>query len=132
MGFSYNHGVVTPMKGPVLVAFRLSGMNVASCTIEDQCKAGFVASAAIATGVITVQLAAPYPPAIVACTTSYSSLSATADIITARPRLNGYNATTGQLTIDLSNDNETATPAAAAPAAADELNVIAVFRRYTA
>lgn len=132
MGYSYNHGIVTPMKGPSLVAFRLTGMNTSPCVIEDQCRAGFVRSATIASGVVTVQLELPYPPAIVTCNPSYSSASATTDIITARPRVNGYNATTGVLLIDLSNDNETATPAAAAPAAADELNVVVFFRRYTA
>jgi hypothetical protein len=132
MGHQYNHGLVTSMKGPAIEAFRLTGMNVAACTIEDQCKSGLVASAAILTGVVTVQFSLPYPPAIVACTVSYSSLSALDDIITARPRLNGYNAATGQLIIDLSNDDDVTSPAAATPAASDELNVIAVFRRYTA
>lgn len=128
---SYNHGVVTSMKGPAIEAFRITGMHTSPCTVADQCKANLVASVTIATGVVTVQLNQPYPPALVACFTQYGSASATEDIITARPREAGYTASTGVLLIDLSNDDDVADPVAASPAAADELHVMAIFRRYT-
>lgn len=128
---SYNHGIVTSMKGPAIEAFRVTGMNASPCTVADQCKANLVSAVTIAAGVVTVQLNQPYPPAVVACFTQYGSASATDDIIVARPREAGYTASTGQLVIDLSNDDDVAEPVAASPGAADELHVMVVFRRYT-
>jgi hypothetical protein len=131
MGHSYNHGLVTSMKGAAFEAIRITGMNTSPCTISEQCASGFVSSATIAAGVVTLQFAAPYPPKMVVCIPGYSSDDAVTDIITARVDSGSYNATTGQLVINLSNDDDAGAPIAASPAAADELHLFMVFKRYT-
>lgn len=130
MGHSYNHGMVTSMKGPAIEAFRVSAMNTSPCTIEEQCAAGVVSAVTISSGLVTVQLVAPYPPKLVICIPDYTGTSTTTDIISARYVENSYNATTGQFKIALSNDDDSGAPIAASPAAADELHVLCVFRRY--
>ena len=128
---SLNHGLTTAMKGVEIEAFRVGDMNSSPCTVDDQAKSNLVSAVTISSGVVTVQFTKPYPPALVACLTQYGSASATDDIITARPREAGYDATDGTLTIDLSNDDDSGAPAAASPGADDELHVLCVFRRYT-
>jgi hypothetical protein len=126
---SYNHGLVTSGKGVALESFRITAMNTSPCTVEEQFDANLVASVTISTGVVTVQFNKPYPPKCTA-TAGYSSASATDDIVTARVRKAGYSATAGTLIIDLSNDDDAGDPAAASPAADDELTVHCAFTRY--
>jgi hypothetical protein len=130
MGHSYNHGMVTSMKGPAFEAFRVSAMDASPCTIEEQCASGVVSAVTIASGLVTVQLVAPYPPKLVICQPTYTGTSTTTDIITARYVENSYDATAGTLQIALSNDDDSGAPAAASPAADDELHVFCIFRRY--
>lgn len=131
MGHSYNHGMVTSGKGMAFEACKITVMNTANCTIDEQASSGFVESAAIASGLVTVQLAGPYPPRLVACIPAYSGASTTADIVTARYVDNSYDATNGTLQIALSNDDDSGAPAAGSPGATDELHLLMVFCRYT-
>lgn len=128
---AYNHGLVTSMKGPAIEAVRITGLNSSPCTIAEQCRSNFVLSATIASGVVTIQLNLPYPPALIGCWPAVSSDDATTDIITARYDAASYNATAGTLVINLSNDDDAGAPAAASPSATDELHVLMLFRRYT-
>lgn len=130
MGHSYNHGLVTSMKGAAFEAVRVSGMNTANCTIEEQGASGLFSAVTIASGLLTFQMRGPYPPKLIVCIPAYSGTSTTTDIITARYVENSYNATTGQFQIALSNDDDSGAPAAASPAAADELHVFLVMGRY--
>lgn len=129
MGHSYNHGLVTSMKGPALEAVRITGMNTSPCTIQEQGAAGLVASATIAAGIVTVQLALPYPPKLIICHPYVSGSNATQAVIYARFVQGSYNATTGQFQVALSNAPGP-TPTAATPAAADELHLLLIFKRY--
>lgn len=132
MGHSYNHGLVTSLKGAAFEAVRFTAMNASPITIEEQCGSGLVASATIASGLVTVQLAMPYPPGVVVVIPAYTGTSPTTDIISARYVENSYSASTGQFQIALSNDDDAGAPVAASPAATDELHIAMVFRRYTA
>jgi len=131
MGHSYNHGLVTSTKGAAIEICRVTGMNTSPCTIEEQLGSGVVSSVTISSGLVTVQLAAPYPPRLGVCIPGYTGATTTTDIISARYVQNSYNATTGQFTVALSNDDDSGAPAAASPAAAEELHLLMVFGRYS-
>lgn len=131
MGHSYNHGLVTSGKGLTIEAVRITDLDTADCTVDEQASSGFVASAAIATGIVTVQLAGPYPPRMVVCIPKISTATATEDIITARYVEDSYDADAGTFEIALSNDDDSGAPAAASPTADNELHVIMMFCRYT-
>src|SRR5262245_51368288 len=127
---SYNHGIVTSAKGLALESVTITGMDSASCTVDEEFNSNLVDSVSIASGVVTIQLNMPYPPRCTAIV-GYSSAAATTDIITPRVKTDGYNATTGQLVVNLSNDDDSGAPAAASPGAADELTVFLMCGRYT-
>lgn len=131
MGYSYNHGLVTAMKGAAIQAARITGLNSSPCTVAEQANAGFISSATISSGVVTLQLEAPYPPGLVIALAQVSSDDATTDIITARVDAGGYDATAGTLIINLSDDDDSGAPIAASPSSTDELHVLMVFKRYT-
>lgn len=130
MGHSYNHGLVTSMKGAAIEAVRIVGMDDATPSVDEGCGAGLVDSVALAAGVVTVQLAAPYPPKLIVCIPSYSAAAATTDIITARYVTDSYDETAGTFQIALSNDDDAGAPIAASPGATDELHLLLVFGRY--
>lgn len=132
MGHSYNHGLVTSMKGAAIEAVRITDLDSASNTIAEQSASGFVASSAIDTGVVTVQLAAPYPPRLVVCIPKMSGASATEDILTARYVEDSYDADAGTFEIAISNDDDSGAPIAGSPSSANELHVLMMFCRYTA
>lgn len=129
MGHAYNHGLVTSMKGAAIESARITGMNTANCTIAEQCAAGVIKSVAIAAGVVTVTLNGPYPPKLVTVLPSYSVASPSGAYIFARYIHGSYNATAGTFRVAVSSTP--ATPAAASPAAADELHLVMIFKRYT-
>ena len=131
MGHSYNHGLVTSMKGATIEAVRITDLNTADNTIAEQSASGFVESSAIATGLVTVQLAAPYPPRLVVCIPKLSGASTTASLLEARYVDDSYDATAGTLQIAISDDDDSGAPAAGSPGATDELHVIMMFCRYT-
>ncbi len=132
MGHSYNHGLVTSMKGAAIEAFRVTDMDSSPCTVAEQCASGLVSSVTISSGLVTVQLAAPYPPRLVICQPTYSGTTTTTDIITARYVEDSYDPDAGTFDIALSNDDDSGAPAAGSPAAADELHVLLIMRRYSA
>lgn len=137
MGHSYNHGLVTSMKGAALEAIRITGLNgapgaSATVTIAEQCGAGLVSSVLhTATGTYTLQLSQPYPPKVVIVSPEMSNADGTTDILTAAYKSNSYNATTGQLVIVVMNDDDSGAPVLADGGATDELHVFMIFRRYT-
>lgn len=135
MGFSYNHGMVTPMKGAVLHAARITGLNVANgsdCTIDEQLGAGFIDSVEHdAAGVYIVKLAAPWPPKVVIALAEIVHPTNTTDLLHARADAAGYDSATGWLTINVSNDDDSGAPVAADGGATDELHLLMVFGRYT-
>jgi hypothetical protein len=131
MGHSYNHGLVTSMKGAAIEAVRIVDLDEAlGATIVEQSAAGFVASAVADTGIVTVQLAAPYPPRLVVCIPKMSTANATTDIITASYVEDSYDSEAGTFEVALMNDDDSGAPAAASPAATDELHILMVFCRY--
>lgn len=132
MGHSYNHGMVTSGKGMAFEAVRIVGMDTSPCTVDEQASSGLVDSVTISSGLVTVQLAGPYPPRLVACIPAYSTASTTTDIITASYVTDSYDADAGTLQIALSNDDDSGAPIAASPGATDELHLLMVFCRYTA
>jgi hypothetical protein len=132
MGYSYNHGLVTPMKGPAIVSAKVTGLDGATQTIADQCRAGFYTAVTKgATGVYTFQLSLPYPPALVACHPSISNADGITDIRIPAYKTGSYNATTGQFIVLVMNDDDVGAPVLADGSATDELHVTCVFRRYT-
>lgn len=131
MGHSYNHGLVTSMKGAAIEAVRITGLDSADNTIADQSAAGFVASSAIDTGIVTVQLAAPYPPRLVVCLPKLSRADATEDILTASYVEDSYDPDAGTFDIAISNDDDSGAPIAGSPTATNELHVLMIFCRYT-
>jgi hypothetical protein len=131
MGHSYNHGMVTSMKGAAIEAVRITNLDAADNDIADQSASGLVASSAISSGLVTVQLAAPYPPRLVVCIPSLSGVSTTTDLGFARYVDDSYDADAGTFEIALSNDDDAGAPAALSPSATLELHILMVFCRYT-
>src|SRR5512138_2307498 len=131
MGHAYNNGLHTSSKGFTVDAVRVTGLTVglgSLCTIAEDCKSGLIQSVThTATGVYTFQLSVPYPPKVVNINPKLSAAAANSAVLTARYQNASYNATTGQFIVNVTN----ATPAAADPAAADELHVEMNFNRYT-
>ena len=139
MSYSYNHGLVTPMKGAVIAAVKITELEVgaggtaigADCVIK-QAGAGFVSSVEHdATGVYIIKLAAPYPPALLFCDPRISAAATTTDILTARYDSGSYDPATGWLTINVSDDDDSGAPIAADGLDTDELHVLMVFTRYS-
>jgi hypothetical protein len=134
MGYSYNHGLVTPNKGIALVAARVSDLHVSTgenCTLDED-GSGFInAVEHDASGVYIVKLKGPYPPRLVAGFVQLSAAATTTDLLTARLDSGSYDADTGWLTINVSNDDDSGAPLAADGLETDELHLILVFARYT-
>lgn len=131
MGHIFGYGMNTASKGITVDGVRVTGLTVATgqlCTIAEDAKAGLVASVThTATGVYTVQLTTPFPPKVVGIRVQLSCAAANSAILIARYQDASYNATTGQFIINVTN----ATPAAADPAATNELMIEMLFNRYT-
>ena len=132
MGHSYNNGLHTTSKGITYDAVRVTGLNTTPCTIAEDCKSGLISGVTRGvTGEYVFQLTAPFPPKIVACIPHISGTSTTTDLLHARYKDASYNATTGQFTILVSDDDDSGAPIAANGAAANELMVLMAFNRYT-
>lgn len=135
MGYSYNHGLVTPMKGAAILAATVTGLNVANgsnCTIAEDCSAGMISSVEHdAAGVYIVKFAAPYPAKVIAGFADIAHATGTTDLLEARLDAAGYNSTTGWLTINVSNDDDVGAPVAGDGAASDELHLFLVVGRYS-
>ncbi len=135
MGYSYNHGLVTPMKGAVIFAARIKDLDEADgddCTVADQGSAGYISSVEHdATGVYIIKLAAPYPPRLIACFPQISSAGATDDLRFARYDVDGYDEETGWITIHVTNDDDAGAGVAADGSATDELHVMLIMARYS-
>lgn len=128
MGHSYNNGLHTSSKGITIDAVRVTGLNLATCVIAEDCKSGLVSGVTKGTtGVYTFQLTLPYPPKMVVIDPRLTSTNGATAILTPRYREGSYNPTTGQFIIDVSN----ATPAAADASATAEMHVTMMFNRYT-
>jgi hypothetical protein len=136
---SYNHGLVTSTKGLAIEAAKITTLDVAAgsgsthyCTIAEQGNSNLIASVEhTSTGVYTVTLNKPYPPALVLCIPAISSTSATTDLIHARYTDASYNSTTGTFTIQLINDDDSGAGVEVAGGSANELHLLMMFRRYT-
>lgn len=131
MGHSYNHGLVTSMKGVALEAVKITRLDQATCTISDQAGSGLFKSATISSGVVTITLNGPIPPKLLVCLPAVSAPNATTDLIHPRYIDNSYNATAGTFTIALSDDDDSGAPIAASPGSTIELHLFCVFKRYT-
>jgi hypothetical protein len=131
MGHSYNHGLVTSMKGATIEAVRITDLDAADNVVAEQSASGLVASSAIASGLVTVQLAAPYPPRLVVCLPALSGATTTTDLAFARYVDDSYDADAGTFQIALSNDDDTGAPLALSPSATVELHILMIFCRYT-
>jgi hypothetical protein len=129
MGNSLNHGLTTSAKGMSIQSVRITGLNVASPTVAEDCRSGIISSISkTGTGVYQIQLATPWAPRLIACLCDLSTANGAGALLRARYRQASYNSTTGQFIIDISS----AVPAAADGGAADELHLIMTFRRYGA
>lgn len=132
MGHSYNNGLHTTSKGITVDAIRITGLNTTPCTIAEDCKSGLVSGVTRAvTGEYVLQLTAPFPPKLVICQPQMSGTTTTTDLLHARYKESSYNATTGQLTILVSDDDDVTTPIAANGSATNELHVFMMFNRYS-
>lgn len=132
MGHSYNNGLHTSSKGITYDAVRITGLNTTPCTIAEDCKSGLVASVTKAvTGTVVLQLSQPYPPKIVICLPNVSNADGTTDLLFAKYKTGGYDATAGTVTIFLENDDDSGAPVLADGSASDELHVLMAFNRYT-
>lgn len=132
MGHSYNNGLHTTSKGITYDAVRVTGLNTTPCTIAEDCKSGLISGVTKAvTGEYVFQLTAPYPPKLVICHPLLSGTSTITDLLFARYKDASYNATTGQFTVLVSNDDDAGAPIAADALAANELHVLMAFNRYT-
>lgn len=131
MGFAYNYGLLTPMKGVAVTALKLTVLDVATgsnVTIAEDGNAGMVASVEHdATGVYIFQMAAPYPVSMIACIPMISNADGTTDLRFATYDSATYSATTGLFTVNVSNDDDSGAPVLADPAATDEMHVILFF-----
>lgn len=136
---SYNHGLVTSTKGLAIEAAKITALDVAAgtgsthyCTVAEQGNSNLIAHVEhTSTGIYTVQLNLPYPPALVICIPSISSTSATTDLIHARYTDGSYSATAGTFEIELINDDDSGAGVAVAGGSANELHLLMMFRRYT-
>ena len=133
MGHSYNNGLHTSSKGITVDAVRIVGLNGTTPTVEEDCKSGLVASVSKAvTGTVILQLSVPYPPKNVIAIASMSNLNGTTDLVHAQVKQDGYDATTGRLTIYLMNDDDSGAPVLVdGPTATAELHVLMMYNRYT-
>jgi hypothetical protein len=132
MGHAYNNGLHTTSKGITYDAVRITGLNTSPCTVAEDCKSGLVSSVTKAVaGTVVLQLSAPYPPKLVTCIPQVSNANGTTDLLFAKYKTGGYDATTGQLTIFLCNDDDAGAPVLADGSATDELHVLLAFNRYT-
>lgn len=132
MGHSYNNGLHTTSKGITIDAIRVMGLNTTPCTIVEDCKSGLISGVTKpSTGTYVFQLTAPYPPKLVICQPTVSGASPTADIIHPQYKDASYNATTGQFTIELMNDDDVTVPVAVDGLVTTELHVLMMFNRYT-
>lgn len=135
MGYSYNHGMVTPMKGCAFLALQLTDLDVAGgedVTIAEDGNAGMVASVEHdATGIYIFQMAAPYPPTLIACFPVISNADGATDLRFATYESGSYDAATGQFIVNVSDDDDTTAPVLADPAATDEMHVLLVFGLLT-
>lgn len=136
MGYSYNHGMVTPLKGVAIAACKVTGLDVtpgvaAACTVV-QANAGFVLSVIHgATGIYTFTLNAPYPPHILLCHPQISNANGTTDIVIPAYKSASYVPATGVFVINLMNDDDSGAPVLVAGGATDELDVLLMFTRYS-
>lgn len=136
MGHSYNHGLVTSSKGLAIEFIKVTGLNVApgvsaTCTVDDGDSGLILSCIHGATGVYTFTLKKPYPPKMLAVIPVISSTSATTDLIHARWTDANYSATAGTFEVHLINDDDSGAGVAVAGGAANVLNLILVFNRYT-
>jgi len=132
MGHSYNNGLHTSSKGITVDAVRVTALNTTPCTIAEDCKSGLITGVTRAvTGQYVFQLSAPFPPKLVVCLPAISGTSTTTDLLHARYLENSYNATTGQFTVLLSDDDDVTAPIAANGSATNELHVFLMFNRYS-
>jgi hypothetical protein len=132
MGHSYNNGLHTTSKGFTVDAVRITGLNVATQTIAEDCKSGLIAGCTKGvTGVYVLQLSRPYPPKIVICQPTLSNADGVTDLRFATYDTGGYNATAGTITIRVSDDDDNGAPVLADGSATDELHVLMMFNRYT-
>lgn len=132
MGHSYNNGLHTSSKGITFDAVRVGDLNLATPVVKEDAKSGLISSVAkTATGTYELQLSAPYPPKLVVCIPHVSNVNGTTDLRFASIKEGGYNATTGKLTIFVSDDDDVGAPVLADGAAGQELHVVLAFNRYT-
>lgn len=132
MGHSYNNGLHTTSKGITYDAVRITGLNVTPCVVAEDCKSGLISGVTRAvTGEYVFQLTVPYPPKVVVVLPTMSGTTTTTDLLHARYKDNSYNATTGQFTVLVSDDDDAGAPAAANGTAVNELHVLMAFNRYT-
>lgn len=126
MAHAYNNGLHTSSKGITYDNLRVTGLNASPVVAED-CKSGLVASITRSgAGVYVLQLSLPFPPKLVNCTPVMASAGPTSAVLTARYQNASYNATLGQLTINVS-----AGTVATDPGVADEMHIHLAFNRYT-
>lgn len=132
MGHMYNNGLHTTSKGITIDAVRITGLNVATQTIAEDCKSGLVSGCTkSSTGVYVLQLSAPYPPKIVICQPTISNADGITDLRFPTYDTAGYDATLGRITIRISDDDDVGAPILADGSATDELHVLMMFNRYT-
>lgn len=137
MSYSYNHGMVTPLKGVAISAVKITELDAAATSVGENCtiaqaNAGFVSSVEHdATGVYIIKLAAPYPPALLLCHPVISNADGTTDLKHATYQSASYVPSTGWLTINVSNDDDSGAPVLIDGLATDELHVLLMFTRYS-
>lgn len=132
MGHSSNMGLTTTSKGMSLEALRIVGLDQDTCTIAEDCKSGLVSGVTSgSTGNYALQLSKPYPAKLIVCIPRMSNADGTTDLRFASYKTGGYSATTGILTIFVSNDDDSGAPVLVDGGATDELHVWLAFNRYT-
>ena len=129
MGFSYNNGQVTPMKGTATVGCYVTfGASGAVAALVDKGKSGFFALCVkTATGRYTFTVNSPLPASVVNVIPKLS-LAASGDANRDAKYIEGsYSASAGTFEIDVRD----ATPALADPVNGSALHVEVTFQRYT-
>lgn len=128
---SYNHGLVTSSKGMAIEFIKITGLDGATQTVDDGHSNLVLSCTKGSTGVYTITLNKPYPPALLAIVPAISSTSPTTDLIHPRYTDSSYSATAGTFEIHLINDDDSGAGVAVDGLAANILSVVVVFQRYT-
>lgn len=129
--YSCNHGMVSPLKGCIITAFRITiGATGAVASVDDEGKSNFVSGVTRnSSGIYTVQLNQPYPASMVICIPQLDVVDEDGEVVEASYQHDSYDASAGTFIINTQADEDNVTPAD--PTEGTSVHVFLIMQRLT-